>query len=305
MYRILLVDDEEFVLAALRRELLSRPYIGYDGLEIEAFSLPEKALERTHEKEGYFDAVITDYRMPGMNGVEFLNLFSKIHPDTVRIILSGYADKKNLVGAINVAHIDFFIPKPWQSYELKRVLLQALKRHDLQQENRRLAEMYLRDTGSMHNLIHKDTYQVIVVDDDPNVLKALERELDKTFTQGCFGLYKLEVHSFDRTEPALLEAHERQFDVVISDYAMPFASGIEFLRMFRDVQPDAVRILISGKADVDVLVEAVNVAGISHFIGKPWHDYELRSAIDQALSHRELELDNRILAGLMKLRAGH
>lgn len=223
----------------------------------------------------------------------------------MRVILSGYANKKDMIGAINVAHIYFLISKPWQSYELKRVLLQALKHHDLQQENRRLAEMYLRDTGFKHSLMHKDTCQVIVVDDGPYVLKALERELDETFTQGCFGLYKLEIHTFNKTGPALLAAHEQQFYVVISDYAMPFTSGIEFLRMFRNVQPDAVRILISGKAGVNVLVEAVNVAGISHFIGKPWHDYELRSAIDRALSQRELELDNRILAGLMKLRTEH
>lgn len=80
MYRIMLLDDEEFVLTALRRELLSKPYIGHDGLEIEAFSSPEDALKRAQEENGYFDVVITDYRMPGTNGVEFLNAFRNFIP---------------------------------------------------------------------------------------------------------------------------------------------------------------------------------------------------------------------------------
>jgi FixJ family two-component response regulator len=80
-------------------------------------------------------------------------------------------------------------------------------------------------------------------------------------------------------------------------------NGIEFLSMFRDEQPDAVRILLSGTVDVNVLVSAVNLASVSCFIGKPWRDYELRAAIDRALTHRELELDNHILADLLRLRS--
>ena len=92
-------------------------------------------------------------------------------------------------------------------------------------------------------------------------------------------------------------------DVVICDYAMPALNGVEFLRLIKEVQPDAVRMLISGVAEVDVLIAAVNTAGVNHFIGKPWHDYELRAAIDRALSHRELELENRYLAELLRLQA--
>jgi response regulator RpfG family c-di-GMP phosphodiesterase len=85
---------------------------------------------------------------------------------------------------------------------------------------------------------------------------------------------------------------------------MPRFDGIEFLRLIKEVQPDAVRILLSGVADVDVLIAAVNTAGVSHFVGKPWHDYELRAAIDLALLHRELELKNRFLADRLRLKYG-
>jgi response regulator RpfG family c-di-GMP phosphodiesterase len=113
------------------------------------------------------------------------------------------------------------------------------------------------------------------------------------------------VSCFEHAEAAVQEAHEQQYDVVICDYAMPGQDGIEVLRALRELQPDAVRILISGVADMDVLVNAVNKAGVSYFVGKPWHDYELRIAIDRALAHRELELDNRFLADLLRLKGRH
>jgi DNA-binding NtrC family response regulator len=304
-YRILLLDDDDFILAALRRELMSQPYVGHEGLEIEAFDSPAAALARAREPDGYFDVVISDNRMPGMNGIDFLKAFRKIQPDAARIILSGHADMEDMMRAINEAHIDFFVAKPWHEYDLKSALWQALRDYDLRYENRRLAKEYLERFGLRHQLKRKNKYQLMIVDDDPHVLRALQRELDESYSQGAFGLYQLEAHAFDHVDEAFRAARERQFDVIICDYAMPGMNGIEFLRQFKEAQPDAVRILISGMADVDVLVAAVNRAGVGCFVGKPWRDYELRASIDRALTHRELELDNHILADLLRLRSKH
>jgi response regulator RpfG family c-di-GMP phosphodiesterase len=304
-FRILLLDDDDFILAALRRELMNQPYVGHEGLEIEAFVSPEAALARAREPDGYFDVAIVDNRMPEMSGIEFFKAFGEIQPDAARIVLSGHADIQDMKRAINEAHIDFFIAKPWQEYELKSALWQALRDYGLRYENRRLAREYLERFGLRHQLKRKTVYQLMIVDDDPHVLHALRRELDESYSQGAFGLYQLEVHVYERVDAAFQAARERQFDVVISDYAMPGMNGVEFLRQFKDAQPDAVRILLSGVADVGVLVAAVNQAGVGCFVGKPWRDYELRAAIDRALTHRELELDNRILADLLRLRGKH
>lgn len=301
-YRILLLDDDEFILAALRRELLNKPYVGHEGLEIEAFTSPIAALARARENDGYFDVVIADNRMTEMNGVDFLKAFGEIHPDAVRVILSGHAGRAELIRAINEAHIDFFIAKPWHAYDLKCALVQALRQHDLHNENRRLAKLYLERFGLNHQMQRKDKFQLMVVDDDPHILRALERELGESSRQGCLGVYPLEVRTFERADAALSAARALEFDVVISDYAMPSPDGIELLRLIKEIQPDAVRILLSGVAKVDALIAAVNTAGVSYFVGKPWHDYELRAAIDRALSHRELELENRFLADSLRKR---
>lgn len=70
------------------------------------------------------------------------------------------------------------------------------------------------------------------------------------------------------------------------------------------IQPDTARLILSGYADLNALLRAVNEIGIDRFIAKPWNDYELISAIGQSLAHRELTLENRQLANLVRLEMG-
>jgi two-component system, probable response regulator PhcQ len=139
MHRIMLVDDEQNILNALRRLFANGGGEAMVDAVVETFSSPREALERA--KEGVaFDAVITDYRMPEMDGVAFLKAFREDQPGTVRLILSGYADLDALVGAINEAQIYRFIAKPWHDFELRTAVNQALAHHDMLLENQRLAD---------------------------------------------------------------------------------------------------------------------------------------------------------------------
>ena len=92
MYRVLLVDDEPNILAALRRSLaaIDARQLDGDALLFEAFTSPEAAIKRSDEQD--FDLVISDYRMPSMNGVEFLTRIMELQPSVPRMIISGYAD---------------------------------------------------------------------------------------------------------------------------------------------------------------------------------------------------------------------
>lgn len=121
--RILCVDDEPNVLNALRRLFIDEDYVIFT-----ASSGPEgiSILEKEHVQ-----LVISDYRMPSMNGVEFLKEVYKRWPQTVRIVLSGYADASAIVGAINEGHIYKFIPKPWNDDELKVTISNSVERYFL------------------------------------------------------------------------------------------------------------------------------------------------------------------------------
>jgi two-component system NtrC family sensor kinase len=149
--RILCVDDEENVLRSLKRLFLDSEYeifiatSGDEGLEI---------LRRTEN----IQIVISDYRMPKMNGVDFLKEVYKRWPDTIRIVLSGYADTSSIVEAINVGHIYKFIPKPWNDAELKVAISNALDRYVIKQKNVQLTkelELKNRELQEINNNLER------------------------------------------------------------------------------------------------------------------------------------------------------
>jgi CheY-like chemotaxis protein len=125
-YTILLVDDEPNVIKSLRRLLADT-----DHKILSADSGPEGLLML--EKEP-IQLVISDYRMPDMNGVRFLNEVRNRYPDTMRVILSGYADAASMIEAINDGQIYRFITKPWNEQELLSTVMRALEQYQLQKD---------------------------------------------------------------------------------------------------------------------------------------------------------------------------
>ena len=134
MPKILLVDDEAHVLAALHR-ILKRDW--RDEANIETFNDPHLALLRCQEI--LFDAVISDYRMPGMNGVQFLKMVRKLQPDVTRVVLSASTDFSVLMDAINEAHVSRFIAKPWQEIDVCKAVREAVANTAVAREQRLLA----------------------------------------------------------------------------------------------------------------------------------------------------------------------
>jgi two-component system, probable response regulator PhcQ len=150
MHRILLVDDERGVLSALSRLLRLTP-IMVRGDEwrprIEAFTSPVDALNSAASCA--YDLVVSDFRMPEMDGVAVLRRMRELQPDCARVILSGYTDLNGLIGAINEARIDRFIAKPWNDFEFIRTLEQILEIRALRMENEALADRVRLDRGDI------------------------------------------------------------------------------------------------------------------------------------------------------------
>jgi response regulator RpfG family c-di-GMP phosphodiesterase len=127
---VLFVDDEAPILSALRR--LFRP-CGYTlllaGSGAEALALLAQQP---------VDLVVSDMRMPGMNGAEFLQQVRERWPQTQRVLLTGYADISSTIAAINHGAIHRYVSKPWDDEDLLAVVREGLERSALMQENRRL-----------------------------------------------------------------------------------------------------------------------------------------------------------------------
>ncbi len=103
--RVLFVDDERLILDGLRRTLGSQRQVW----DVDFVDSGVAALERMAGAEPY-DAVVTDFRMPGMDGGQLLRAVRDLHPDTARLVLTGHTDRDDLIGVLSVANC--FLDKP-------------------------------------------------------------------------------------------------------------------------------------------------------------------------------------------------
>lgn len=127
---LLLVDDEENILKSLRRVLRGEPY------HLLTAESGEAALEQL--QAAHVDLVISDARMPGMDGATLLAEVKRRWPGCVRILLTGYADLTTTVKAINEGQVYRYISKPWDDDELRLIIRQALAFQYSERERKRL-----------------------------------------------------------------------------------------------------------------------------------------------------------------------
>ncbi len=165
LIRILAVDDEPFVLDTIKRLLNDDSY---------------DVLTATSGKEGLsmmktlpVQIVISDYRMPEMNGVEFLKEVCRQWPDTIRIVLSGYADIHSIIAAVNEGQIYKFMGKPWNNEELRMTIANAVERYSLQQQNVRLTEELKKKNEDLQKF--NDMLEELVADRTYELKKSMDR----------------------------------------------------------------------------------------------------------------------------------
>ncbi len=135
------------------------------------------------------------------------------------------------------------------------------------------------------------TRRVLVVDDEVNICNALRRSLRK---EG----YEILVAN----EPAqgLEILKTEKVDLVLSDHLMPNMTGLEFLTIVRDRHPDTVRILLTGHADMETAIKAINDGQVYRFLTKPWDDVELKVTLYLAFEHLELQREHRRLIATVR-----
>ena len=120
---------------------------------------------------------------------------------------------------------------------------------------------------------------LLILDDEVNIVRALARALRPDG-------YKVLTANTAAEALALLAVNEVQ--VVMSDQRMPEVSGTEFLSKVKDLYPDTVRIILSGYADLESVIDAINRGAVYRFFTKPWNDEQLRACISEAFRHQRL-----------------
>lgn len=133
--KILMVDDEINILQSFRRQLHGR-------FKVSIAEGPEKAQE-VIKNDGPFAVVVSDMKMPGMDGAELLSWVRETSPETVRVILTGYSEMDNAIKAINQGHIFRFLTKPCEPEILIRTLVDGIRQYRLEMAERQLLEQTL------------------------------------------------------------------------------------------------------------------------------------------------------------------
>ncbi|MFH1488956.1 MAG: ATPase, T2SS/T4P/T4SS family [Pseudomonadota bacterium] len=132
----------------------------------------------------------------------------------------------------------------------------------------------------------RTSYRILFVDDEENVLRAMER----IFRQESYTLFT--AHS---AEEALDVLKTEPVNVIISDHRMPGMTGADLLRRVKSLYPHIIRIMLTGCADVNAIMGAVNEGAVYKFITKPWNDVDLRLTVSLALEQYDLLQENKAL----------
>ena len=165
-YTILIVDDEPFITEILTEALSREPYV------ILSAGSAEDALRLLAQRQ--VDVIISDEKMPGMSGSEFLAVVRKEYPDTIRMILTGHGSLESAMRAINEGQIYRFFTKPCNVLDLAMTIRKAIQQNDLKKEIQRLLSMEKRQSAFIKTLekqypgitkVNRDSGGEIIIDD--------------------------------------------------------------------------------------------------------------------------------------------
>jgi type II secretory ATPase GspE/PulE/Tfp pilus assembly ATPase PilB-like protein/CheY-like chemotaxis protein/RNA polymerase subunit RPABC4/transcription elongation factor Spt4 len=174
-YTILFVDDEVNVLKAMQRIFRQESY------RLLTAQNGTQALKVLQENEAVH-VVICDFRMPGMNGADLLKNIKAKWPNTIRIMLTGYADVDAVMGAVNEGAVYKFITKPWNDHDIRLTVSLALEQYDLIRENSHLKKKSASQKKEIKRLshfvnTHRSRLGKLLVDDELITQEVVDKAL--------------------------------------------------------------------------------------------------------------------------------
>ena len=271
---LLFVDDEERILRSLKL-LFARDYqvrITTDGNE----ALEILRREKVH-------TLVSDQRMPLMSGVDLLRQAKQISPNTMRLLLTGYADMEAVVGSINEGEIFRYISKPWNQDDLRQVVANAASIALAMEQAPGLR------TPPATEAAPAQTFCLLLVDGDADTARTLRLVL----TDHVPGHWELAWAKTLGEAVDLLE--NRAVALVISDLQVGEEDARPFIKTLKQFHPHIVTIVLSEFQDAHMLVEMVNQGQIHRFLPKPVRaTMTARGILSGIQRHREIQLQPRL-----------
>jgi PAS domain S-box-containing protein len=157
-YKILILDDDKLTTDSLK------PLLTFEGFtDVVFFNSPQEALE--YLKNNKRDVIISDFKMPEMNGHEFLSKAKELYPNASMILLTGYADKENAIRAINEIGIYKYIEKPWATDDILITIKNAYERAHLTEELEKTNKELKKYSQHLEELVREKTADIIDINE--------------------------------------------------------------------------------------------------------------------------------------------
>ena len=272
--KILFVDDEERILRSLKMLFKAQ----YDVITTtdgrEAVEIVKR--ENIH-------VLVSDQRMPGMTGVELLSRVKACSPNTLRLLLTGYADLDAAIEAVNGGEVFRYISKPWDSNDIRATVDQAVR-------IARSLESFPEASDAPASAEVREVPAVLVVDRDEGTHAVLRDIVARDALVECRLLSAADMdEAFD-----ILREHE--VAVLVVGLNIDDDDTTRALKTLKRYRPDILSIVLASYKDTQALVELINQGQIFRFLPKPARrglvGPGVRSALDR---HRRLRLQPALL----------
>lgn len=245
---IVLLDDEERIVRSVKA-ILRHKY------KVLATTNPLEALAWL--KANQVMLIISDQRMPEMLGVDVLKRARKLSPGTMRVLLTGYADKEAVIDSVNEGEIFRYIHKPWQVDELQLIVDEAV---NVAQSTYHLLDNHLKASYEPSHLTldSKDFIKVLILDDDPKMVA------DKMSDLSGFEFYYA-----DELDQAYEILSQQQISVLLTDIRVNGEDITQTIRLFKVNYPDLITVAMTNYHDSDSLIHLINEGQVFRFLMKP------------------------------------
>ena len=255
--RVLVVDDDAALLQALPEALRLR----MSGVTVDTADSAAAALDRIGGRD--YDAIVTDIKMPGMDGLALLTEIRTRLPDTPILMITGHGEQALAIQALRGGAYDF-IHKPIDRDQIVGSLHRAMAAHARirREKNRQLAlERCAAELEQIAEQLGRQQARVLIVDDDPALLQALPQALR-------LRMGGVTVETADSAAAALDRIAAGDFDAIVTDIKMPGMDGLGLLAEIRGRQPDTPTLMITGHGEYDLALRCLR-GGAYDFIQKP------------------------------------
>ncbi len=285
-YRVLFVDDEPRVTSALKA-IFRREYdifIANSGAEA------LKVLEDTK-----VDVLVSDQRMPHMLGNELLAKVSQLYPQTMRILLTGFMDKKAIVDSINEGEVYRFINKPWRNEEMREVVAEAALASEIPVIPMPSAIAEAGESGNTEGASPAVRPQVIPRPTGDLALLMMEQQKDirHQIRKFCSD-QEIMIYGTQNIEQAVAAATSREsIGVAVIELSEDTKSALQTINMLKRVRPELITIALTEEYDAHTAVDLINQGQVFKYLAKPLDINGFQNTIENAFVRHQFLKSNK------------